>query len=53
MLNSLSLTLENYLVRSRDTIYNWLEDEFIDTYSMIRNDVLGKALSKIHIFYDL
>ena len=53
MLNSLNPTLQGYLVRSGDTVRNWMEDEFIEAQSIVRKEVLDKAISKIHISCDL
>ena len=53
MLNSLNNSLQGYLVKSGDTIRNWLEDEFVEAQPVVQNVVLAEARSKIHISCDL
>ena len=53
MLTSLNNSLSGYLVKSGDSIRNWLEDEFIQAQVVIRDEVIAKARSKIHISCDL
>lgn len=53
MLSSLNSTVKDRLVKSGDSIRNWMEDEFVDAKIVIQNEVLGKAISKIHISCDI
>ena len=53
MLKSLNGLVNDYLVKSGDTIRNWVEDDFIEAKRLIRDEVLARAISKIHISCDL
>jgi hypothetical protein len=53
MLKSLNSTVKEHIVKCGDTVRNWIEDEFIDAQVIIREEVLKKAISKIHISCDL
>jgi hypothetical protein len=52
ILTELNTTIKPYLV-SRNTIRNWAENEFIEAQQQIVDDVLGRAISRIHISFDL
>ena len=53
MLRSVNPSINDYLVRSGNTIRNWVEDDFIEAKRLIRDEVLAWALSKIHVSYEL
>ena len=53
MLRSVHPSINDYLVRSGNTIRNWVEDDFIEAKRLIQDEVLAQALSKIHISCDL
>ena len=53
MLKSVNGSINEYLVRSGNTIRNWMEDDFIEAKRLIRDEVLARALSKIHVSCDL
>jgi hypothetical protein len=53
MLKSLNVSVDNYLVKTGNSIRNWVEDDFIDAKRLIREEVLARAISKIHISCDL
>ena len=42
MMKSVNSTVQDYLVKSGDTIRNWMEDEFMEARLIVRNDVLAK-----------
>jgi hypothetical protein len=52
ILTELNTTIKPYLV-SRNTIRNWAENEFIEAQQQIVDNVLGTAISRIHISFDL
>ena len=53
MLGALNTTVKDHLVKSRTSVRNWVEDEFLDVKKIVREEVLKKAMTKIHISYDL
>jgi hypothetical protein len=53
MLKSINGSINDYLVRSGNTIRNWVEDDFIEAKRLVRDEVLARALSKIHVSCDL
>ena len=53
MLKSVNSSINDYLVRSGNTIRNWVEDDFIEAKRLIREEVIARALSKIHVSCDL
>ena len=53
ILKSVNGLINEYLVQSRNTIRNWIENDFIEAKRLIQNEVLAQALSKIHISYNL
>ena len=53
MLESVNSSINDYLVRSGNTIRNWVEDDFIEAKRLIRDEVLARAISRIHISCDL
>ena len=53
MLRSVYPSINDYLVRSGNTIRNWVEDNFIEVKRLIWDEVLARALSKIYVSYDL
>lgn len=52
VLMELNITIKPYLV-SRNTIRNWAKNEFIEAQQQIVTEVLGTAISRIHISFDL
>ena len=52
ILVELNSTIKPYLV-SRNTIRNWTENEFIEARQQIITEVLRKAISRIHVSFDL
>jgi hypothetical protein len=52
MLKLLNGSVQDYLIKSRDTVRDWVKDEFIEAKRMVQ-EVLTKAISKIHISCDL
>ena len=53
ILNAQNNTFEGYMVRSGNAIRNWVEHEFMEAQLMVRNEVLAKSRSQIHISCDL
>ena len=53
MLGSLNATVQDYLVKSGDSIRDWIEDEFIETKKLVQEEVIAKAISKIYISCDI
>ena len=53
MLKSVNGSINDYLVRSGNTIRNWVEDDFIEAKRLIWEEVIARALSKIHVSCDL
>ena len=53
MLKSVNSSINDYLVRSGNTIRNWVEDDFIEVKRLVRDEVIARALSKIHVSCDL
>jgi hypothetical protein len=53
MLKSLNGSVNDYLVKSGNTVRNWIEDDLIEAKRLIRDEVLARAISKIHISCDL
>lgn len=52
LLKSLNSSVEDYLVKTGNSIRNWVEDDFIEAKRLIREEVLARAISKIHISCD-
>lgn len=52
MLSSLNLTVQDYLIKS-DSIRDWVEGEFREAKKLVREDVITKASSTIHISCDI
>ena len=52
LLIKLNTTIKPYLV-TRNSIRNQAENEFIEAQKQILNNVLGRAVSRIHILFDL
>jgi hypothetical protein len=53
MLKSINGSINDYLVRSGNTIRNWVEDDFLEAKRLVQDEVLARALSKIHVSCDL
>ena len=53
MLKSVNGSINDYLVRSGNTIRSWVEDDFIEAKRLVRDEVIARALSKIHVSCDL
>ena len=53
LLKSLNGSVTDYLVKSGDTIRNWVEDDFIEAKKLIQEEVIARAISKIHVSCDL
>jgi hypothetical protein len=53
MLASLNANFQQQSIRSGDTVRDWIEDEFLEAKKLVREEVLTKAISKIHISCDL
>jgi hypothetical protein len=53
MISAMSQMTAAKLTTSGDTVRNWIEDEFITAKKVIVDDILPRALSKIHLSCDL
>jgi hypothetical protein len=53
MLEALNPTVASSIVKSGDSIRNWIEDEFLQAKAIIISEILSTAISKIHISCDL
>jgi hypothetical protein len=53
MLKSLNGSVNDYLVKTGNSIRSWIEDDFLEAKRLIREEVLARAISKIHISCDL
>ena len=52
LLIKLNTIIKPYLV-TRNSIRNWAENEFMEAQKQIVDNVLGRAVSRIHISFDL
>jgi hypothetical protein len=53
MLRSLNCNVDKQIIRTGDTIRNWVQDEFVTAQNLIQTEVLDRAISKIHISCDI
>jgi hypothetical protein len=53
LFKSVNSSITSYLIRSGNTIRSWAEDDFLEAKRLVRDEVLARALSKIHISCDL
>jgi hypothetical protein len=52
ILLELNTAIKPYLI-SRNTIRNWAENEFLEAQQQIITEILGTAVSRIHVSFDL
>ena len=52
LLKSLKPSVKDYLVKTGNSIRDWVEEDFIESKRLVR-EVLARAISKIHISCDL
>lgn len=53
MLRALNSTVDSHLLTSGDGVRNEVENEFVTAQNTVKNEVLAKAISRIHISCDL